>query len=429
MRIGWLFLPLLFLIFAEPNNTSASPQTKFSSFFPREVKPLGNQNAPFEGNNLNQLADVLPATLMTIDLYGIDEPNFEDLCLKGTTALLNRDSRFRIQEANDKWVLLNKNEVIDTFSKLQSKRDLKYWAVTALTLLNRASEHSTILTSLKADKFVSIFLKNLIKSYDSLGKYVPPHKANPSHYGPLDQKTEYPEDEVTSMSQIYNETLYLKIKHFGPWTAHEIITLLKNTKSEYKGIIFDLRDNLGGRLDQAIEITECFLEKGLLASSKGRHLESFQQFEMKPNKDFLKTPLILIVNHKTASAAEVLAAGLKENGRALVLGEKTYGKGTIQRVQTLPNGGIISFTWAKLFTPMGNGLDKEGITPLFLSSVPKSTEKLWSEAVGPKPIGNQKKMNSRHRPFKDDLDLSLFILSTPKIYEKGLTLQTQPLAF
>ncbi|MDP1974976.1 MAG: S41 family peptidase, partial [Alphaproteobacteria bacterium] len=242
------------------------------------------------------------------------------------------------------------------------------------------------------------------------------------------------ESEATSWSQVYNNVLYLRIKHFEPWTSNEVVSLLKGAKDKHEGIILDLRDNVGGRLEQAIEIADAFLDKGLLATSKGRHQDSYQKFEANGQQAVFNNPLILLVNQKSASAAEVLTAALKENNRALILGHTTYGKGSIQRVQGLPNDGSLIFTWASLYTPLGHTLNKAGVDPFLSIEKINPTQLIWLKNLIKTGIAPQKLSNTSFmmgKPInpstleKDELDLALSILSNKEFYKSALALQSQ----
>ena len=134
---------------------------------------------------------------------------------------------------------------------------------------------------------------------------------------------------------------------------------LENAETEMgddlKGLILDLRNNPGGLLDQAVEIADLFLDSGRIISTRGRHSDSDQTYDATSGTYGKGLPIAVLINGKSASAAEVLTAALRDPGRAAVLGSSSYGKGTVQTIIELPNGGEIIITWAHLHAPSGPG--------------------------------------------------------------------------
>jgi carboxyl-terminal processing protease len=134
------------------------------------------------------------------------------------------------------------------------------------------------------------------------------------------------------------------------------------------GIILDLRGNPGGLLEQAVDSADLFLDAGLISRADGRHPESGQRFQAEPGDIAKGIPLIVLVNGASASAAEILGAALQDNGRAVLIGMNTFGKGTIQTVIDLPNGGELYVTWARFVAPSGYALQRLGVMPTICTS-------------------------------------------------------------
>ena len=175
---------------------------------------------------------------------------------------------------------------------------------------------------------------------------------------------------TTNISQ-KNGILYAQVNRFNSHTAKNLAKTLKlglkktkiNSRQKTKGIILDLRGNPGGLLKQAIKVSNLFLINGRIISTRGRHPSSNNDYEAY-GKDLTEgLPIIIIVNGKTASSAEILAAALQDHGRAVVIGSASFGKGTIQTVIKLPNNGEIAITWSRFQTPSGYFLDKLGVPP------------------------------------------------------------------
>lgn len=161
--------------------------------------------------------------------------------------------------------------------------------------------------------------------------------------------------------------LILKISSFNQGTStairRHLSSAMKDRDSPPKGIILDLRGNPGGLLDQSVHVADHFLNDGLIISSRGRHYRSDQVFDADWGDLALGKRLVVLVNGKSASAAEIVAAALHDRGRAVVLGSSSYGKGSVQTIVRMPNGGELTLTWARLFTPAGNLLHGRGVTP------------------------------------------------------------------
>lgn len=131
-----------------------------------------------------------------------------------------------------------------------------------------------------------------------------------------------------------------------------------------EGIILDLRNNLGGVLLDAVELCDLFLDKGVIVTVKGRsnNKESFEEFSAKTG-GYTEIPMIVIINGYSASASELAAGALKDNDRAVLVGEKSFGKGTVQILERLSDGSGIKFTTAKYYLPSGITIDGVGVQP------------------------------------------------------------------
>jgi carboxyl-terminal processing protease len=166
--------------------------------------------------------------------------------------------------------------------------------------------------------------------------------------------------------------LRLKISGFNQGTARSVRRALDNAEREIgdnlKGLIIDLRNNPGGLLDQAVEVADIFIESGRIISTEGRHSDSDQMFDATSGAFRSELPIAVLINGRSASAAEVLAVSLRDLGRATVLGSSSYGKGTVQTILALPNGGEIIVTWARLHAPSGQTLHKQGVVPAFCTN-------------------------------------------------------------
>jgi carboxyl-terminal processing protease len=160
---------------------------------------------------------------------------------------------------------------------------------------------------------------------------------------------------------------YLRVTQFSTETGktleNELAKLRKENKGELKGLILDLRNNPGGVLNAAVEVSDAFLERGNIVSIKGRLPETNKDFDATPGDALAGQPMVVLVNGGSASASEIVAGALQDQGRAVVMGEKTFGKGSVQTILPLQNNAALKLTTARYYTPKGRSIQAEGITP------------------------------------------------------------------
>ena len=158
---------------------------------------------------------------------------------------------------------------------------------------------------------------------------------------------------------------YLRLTAFNENSAEQIKKKIKEFKKEkkLKGYILDLRNNPGGLLSQAIKITDFFLEDGEIVSTKGRRKSENRRWFAKKGDLTKGETLIILINYGSASASEIVAGALKDHKRAIVIGENSYGKGSVQSIIPLKNKGAIRLTISKYYLPSGKSISEVGVTP------------------------------------------------------------------
>ena len=159
---------------------------------------------------------------------------------------------------------------------------------------------------------------------------------------------------------------YFRMTHFHRQSASDFEQALESIAGdgiELNGLILDLRNNPGGVLQPAVAMADGFLDEGLIVSTRGRNESMQLEFEAKPGQWLPGIPVIVLVDRGSASASEVLAGALQDHGRALIVGERTFGKGSVQSVLPLRNGSGIKLTTARYYTPSGRSIQAEGIRP------------------------------------------------------------------
>jgi len=166
--------------------------------------------------------------------------------------------------------------------------------------------------------------------------------------------------------------VFIKIRSFNQNTARDTLNKLKkahqNLGNGVKGIVLDMRGNSGGVLGQSIKVADLFLANGRISETRGRHPDSLQFYDASGRDMAYGRPVVVLVDGKSASAAEVTAAALQDQGRAIIIGTSSFGKGSVQTVIRLPNEGEITLTWSRLIAPSGYKLQGLGIFPMICTS-------------------------------------------------------------
>ena len=158
---------------------------------------------------------------------------------------------------------------------------------------------------------------------------------------------------------------YIRLKSFNENSDKQFLKSLKNfeNKTKIKGYVFDLRNNPGGLLTQAINITDFFLDDGEIVSTKGRKVSETRKFFARRGDEIKGKPIVILINNGSASASEIFAGALKDHKRAIILGENSYGKGSVQSIIPLRNGGGMRLTISKYYLPSGKSISEVGVTP------------------------------------------------------------------
>lgn len=159
---------------------------------------------------------------------------------------------------------------------------------------------------------------------------------------------------------------YLRISQFQSRTGDDVLDALESLNDQadgLNGLVLDLRNNPGGVLDAAVEVADVFLSNGRIVSTEGRSDEAASEFTATPNDALNGEPLVVLVNAGSASAAEIVAGALQDHRRAVIMGEPTFGKGSVQTILPLRDGNAVKLTTARYYTPDGRSIQAEGIVP------------------------------------------------------------------
>jgi carboxyl-terminal processing protease len=168
---------------------------------------------------------------------------------------------------------------------------------------------------------------------------------------------------------------YVHIDEFSDTTPDEmtaaISKLQRDNGGSLRGLVLDLRDNPGGVLESGVAVADDFLNEGVILTAQGRTPDARFEMDATPGDLMNGVPIVVLVNSGTASAAEIVSAALKDHGRALLIGHKTYGKGTVQTVIPLEYGGAVKLTTSRYFTPSGGSVQGKGIIPDIVEDGPE----------------------------------------------------------
>ena len=178
--------------------------------------------------------------------------------------------------------------------------------------------------------------------------------------------------DVIKVKSVRNRILepgfgYLRISNFQTHTPDDVRTALDELKQEskgpMKGLVLDLRNNPGGILSAAVAISDFFLDQGLIVYTEGRVDDSKLRFNAKPDDLLDNAPIVVLVNSGSASASEIVAGALQDHKRAIIMGQQTFGKGSVQTILPMPNESALKLTTARYYTPSGRSIQASGITP------------------------------------------------------------------
>jgi carboxyl-terminal processing protease len=179
---------------------------------------------------------------------------------------------------------------------------------------------------------------------------------------------------------------YVRVSQFavntGKLLNEEVAKLKKDAGGELKGMVLDLRNNPGGVLNAAVEVSDAFLEKGIIVSIKGRLGDSNREFNANSGDIMGGRPMVIMVNGGSASASEIVAGALQDHHRGVLIGAKTFGKGSVQTVLPLQNDSAIKLTTARYYTPNGKSIQAEGVTPDITIESVKVSRADAAEAIG-----------------------------------------------
>lgn len=207
---------------------------------------------------------------------------------------------------------------------------------------------------------------------------------------------------------------YLRISSFQSGTGQGLVDAIDELKKEnegpLKGIVLDLRNNPGGVLNAAVDVSDAFIESGLIVYTEGRIKNSEMRFNATPDDIINGAPIVVLINGGSASASEIVAGALQDHKRAIIMGEKSFGKGSVQTILPTSNGAAVKLTTARYFTPSGRSIQAEGIEPdvtlarVKLESLDKAKIESLKEADLSRHLTNGNAKSGGKKAEEDEVD-------------------------
>jgi len=227
------------------------------------------------------------------------------------------------------------------------------------------------------------------------------------------ESVKYEEKSIAGADEDTDEKIgYIRISDFGATTAKELNKALeKLEKKDVIGYVLDVRNNPGGYLTAAIDVADAFLDAGEIVSTRGKRKTDIERNFAKAGDLANGKPVVVLINHGSASASEIVAGALQDNGRALVMGSQSFGKGSVQQQKPLGDGTAIHITIARYYTPSGRSIQNEGITPdieVLQSKIEvlERKESLYSEASFKNSLKNEDSDKDDKKKSDDDKELT-----------------------
>ena len=212
---------------------------------------------------------------------------------------------------------------------------------------------------------------------------------------------------------------YIRITSFNEQTDVGLNNAMKNLKQQASnkllGVILDLRNNPGGLLDQAVAVSDAFIDKGEIVSTRGRRAEDAQRYNARPGDIAAGLPIAVLINGGSASASEIVAGALQDHHRAILLGTKSFGKGSVQTIIPLPGHGAMRLTTARYYTPSGRSIQAKGIDPDIVVEAAK-IEKPAEKGEKPVRTSDVKKDDSGDDP-PEQSSVDPAVMGTPADYQ------------
>ncbi|MBP5399041.1 MAG: hypothetical protein J6Y53_01305 [Alphaproteobacteria bacterium] len=310
------------------------------------------------GNALADETSFFSSLYTTVKTKHLTSINIEDLALSGFKKISEINPSLKFSNGSDMVYIYAQNKQIAMLRKPTDSQDIKSWAEIASTISEKLGKITHKNPSLIAEKIAF----DSVQSLQDHSRY---------HFSYENNSTSQNE---TYYNLLEEDILYIKMTDFNHDNEQSIRTAL-NKYPQSKGIILDLRGNQGGQINEAISIAKIFIDDGIILSTKGKTFDS-EKYYVSETKDAISLPLAVLIDQNTASSAEILAAALKEQSQAVLIGSTSFGKGNYQETYLFENGGKLALTVGEYYTPSGKSIDRKGLSPDYciINDIPYKTE-------------------------------------------------------
>ena len=310
-----------------------------------------------------------------VQIYGIVKDNYVDdkpddalfqLAIQGMVSGLDRYSRYLSPEDYKQLIQYTEGEIATVDFELEYNQQHQQWVIAGLQP-NADSAKQGLRNGVTVFKIDGQEIKHL--NHDQVNSLLTGSIASSlslqlaANSQQLQIVRNKKIDTAIQAQMLSNKVLLVKLKVFQQDTANELKAIIEQYSAEHpKAVLIDLRNNPGGLLSAAVETADLFLNQGLIVVTKSRS-EGEQQFQALPSNELNDLKVGILINARSASAAEVFTAAMKVHKRAWVMGEKSYGKGVVQKLFPLSNGAALQMTVAHYYTPNGQMIEGLGIQP------------------------------------------------------------------
>ena len=288
----------------------------------------------------------------TVNKEYLEPVDNTELATAGLSTIHDLDGKITVSKGSDRFYIYYNSQINKIVPFPKDTASITGWVDTSAQVIEAASKLSEKI-ALQDFQIPDLMMKKMASKLDPYSHYY-------SEYNYEDTEEENAIYTLYSDRKI-DDILYLRVRIFNKQTDTMVKQSLENNP-DIKGVILDLRGNSGGMLNAALKVADLFCDNEIITYTAGRNNENIHYYTSKEGAMY-EGPLVILVDGETASAAEVLAGGLQEQSRAKLIGTRTFGKGTIQNITQMSNGGKLVLTTEQFFTPSGKVIHQNGITP------------------------------------------------------------------
>ncbi len=310
-------------------------------------------------------ADSIEQVYITLSEDYINALNNRDITLKGLQALEKTDANIKVSATDKKLYIYYKRRLAKVFSLPETVNETVAWADLSREVIAAAAKISPEV-ELYDFEMPDRFTRSVFHELDGYSHYYDAFR---------DETPSSHKVRRNFAARMTDDVLIIKILSFKQGVGGEVQKALQ-AHPEAEGIILDLRGNHGGVLAEAVTITDMFLDEGIITYTGGKTGQAPEFYTAAAGDITDNKPLVVLVDGYTASAAEILAAALSEQNRAILIGTDTYGKGTVQNVVRVDDERAMALTTAYFYTPSGVAIDKQGLKPAVCTGNINSPENL-----------------------------------------------------